>query len=40
MLTYPNWKATQIVKDGKTRAGAQNYKYQECGRRFVEHPTK
>ncbi|MEN9849288.1 MAG: hypothetical protein RL368_2028 [Pseudomonadota bacterium] len=40
MLTCPNCKATHIVKYGKTRLGTQNYKYRECGRRFVEHPTK
>jgi transposase-like protein len=40
MLTCPNCKATHIVKYGKTRSGTQNYKCRECGRRFVEHPTK
>ena len=40
MLTCPNCKATHVVKYGKTRSGTQNYKCRECGRRFVEHPTK
>jgi transposase-like protein len=40
MLTCPNCKATHTVKYGKTRSGKQNYKCCECGRRFVEHPTK
>ena len=40
MLSCPNCKATHIVKYGKTRSGTQNYKCRECGRRFVEHPTK
>ncbi len=37
MLTCPNCKALHVVKYGKTRSG---YKCRECGRRFVEHPTK
>ncbi|MEN9460447.1 MAG: hypothetical protein RIS84_467 [Pseudomonadota bacterium] len=40
MLTCPNCKALHVVKYGKTRSGTQNYKCRECGRRFVEHPTK
>jgi len=38
MLTCPHCKATHIVKYGKTCSGTQ--KCRECGRRFVEHPTK
>jgi transposase-like protein len=41
MLNCPQCKATHIVKNGKTHStGTQNYKCRECGRRFVEHPTK
>jgi transposase-like protein len=41
MLNCPNCKATHIVKNGKNHSiGKQNYECRECGRRFVEHPTK
>ena len=40
MLSCPTCQAIDIVKYGKTRAGIQNYKCKECGRRFVETPTK
>ena len=40
MLICPNCKAEHVVKYGKTRSGSQNYKCCECGRRFVEQPSK
>lgn len=37
-LQCPNCGADDIVKNGTTRRGKQNYKCRDCGRQFVEDP--
>lgn len=34
----PNCQSKDVVKNGKTRYGKQNYKCRDCGRQFVEAP--
>ncbi|MDV2998296.1 MAG: IS1 family transposase ISBeg2 [Chroococcidiopsis sp. SAG 2025] len=34
----PNCQSSDVVKNGRTRHGKQNYKCRECGRQFVEAP--
>lgn len=40
MLACPNCKSTRTVKNGRIHTGKQRHKCLECGRQFVEHPTK
>jgi insertion element IS1 protein InsB len=37
-LLCPNCGSDDILKNGSTRRGQQNYKCRDCGRQFVEHP--
>lgn len=37
-LSCPTCGFHEIVKNGRTRHGKQNYKCNDCGRQFVEHP--
>lgn len=37
-LQCPNCGSDDIVKNGTTRRGKQNYKCRDCGRQFVENP--
>ncbi len=39
-LNCPKCQSNQISKNGKIHNGKQNYKCRECGRQFIEHPTK
>ena len=34
----PNCQSSDVVKNGRTRHGKQNYKCRDCGRQFVEAP--
>ena len=40
MLCCPRCESKKIVKNGFIHNGKQNYKCRECGRQFVENPTK
>lgn len=40
MLACPNCALTRTVKNGRIHTGKQRYKCLECGRQFVEQPTK
>lgn len=37
-LRCPNCGSEDIMKNGSTRRGKQNYKCRDCGRQFVENP--
>ncbi|MEP0873863.1 IS1 family transposase [Trichocoleus desertorum AS-A10] len=37
-LLCPNWGSDDIMKNGTTRRGKQNYQCRDCGRQFVEDP--
>jgi transposase-like protein len=37
-LHCPSWGSDDIMKNGTTRRGKQNYKCRDCGRQFVENP--
>ncbi|XHX77425.1 MAG: IS1 family transposase [Stenomitos frigidus ULC029] len=37
-LRCPNCGSEDIMKNGTTRRGKQNYKCRDCGRQFVEKP--
>jgi transposase-like protein len=37
-LRGPNCGSEDIMKNGTTRRGKQNYKGRDCGRQFVEKP--
>lgn len=37
-LLCPNCGSDDIMKNGTTRRGKQNYKCRDCGRQFVEDP--
>jgi transposase-like protein len=37
-LLCPTCESDDIVKNGTTRRGKQNYKCRDCGRQFVENP--
>jgi insertion element IS1 protein InsB len=37
-LLCPNCSSDDIMKNGTTRRGKQNYKCRDCGRQFVENP--
>ena len=37
-LRCPNCGSEDIMKNGNTRRGKQNYKCRDCGRQFVENP--
>ncbi len=37
-LRCPNCGSDDIMKNGTTRRGKQNYKCRDCGRQFVENP--
>lgn len=39
-MNCPECNSTQIVKNGRTHYGKQRFRCQECGRQFVEHPTR
>mgnify|MGYP001826197274 CR=1 FL=1 len=39
-LSCPQCQSNQISKNGKIHNGKQNYKCQNCGRQFIENPTK
>ncbi len=39
-LNCPKCQSKRISKNGKIHNGKQNYKCSDCGRQFVEHPTK
>jgi transposase-like protein len=40
MPVCPICASSQIVKNGRTHNGKQRFKCQNCGRQFVEKPTK
>lgn len=40
MVTCPTCASSQTVKNGHIHNGKQRFKCQDCGRQFVEHPTK
>lgn len=40
MPACPNCTAAQIVKNGHIHTGKQRFKCLECGRQFVEQPTR
>jgi insertion element IS1 protein InsB len=37
-LRCPNCGSDDIMKNGTTRRGKQNYKCRDCGRQFLENP--
>ena len=37
-LLCPTCGSDDIMKNGRTRRGKQNYKCRDCGRQFVENP--
>jgi insertion element IS1 protein InsB len=37
-LICPSCDSDDIIKNGTTRRGKQNYKCRDCGRQFVEDP--
>lgn len=37
-LLCPNCGSDDIMRNGTTRRGKQNYKCRDCGRQFVENP--
>ena len=39
-LNCPKCQSNQIYKNGKIHKVKQNYKCRECGRQFIENPTK
>ena len=39
-MNCPKCGSPQIIKYGKTHYGKPRFKCQECGRQFVENPTK
>ena len=40
MPTCPNCASLQTVKNGHIHNGKQRFKCHDCGRQFIEHPTK
>jgi len=40
MPTCPTCASTHTVKNGRIHNGKQRFKCHDCGRQFVEHPTK
>ena len=40
MPDCPSCTSSQTVKNGHIHNGKQRFKCQQCGRQFVEHPTK
>jgi len=40
MLTCPACESAKTVKNGHIHNGKQRFKCKDCGRQFVEHPTK
>ncbi len=38
LLSCPTCGSQARVKNGQTRHGKQNYKYDDCGRQFVQNP--
>ena len=40
LLTCPRCSSNQVVKNGFIHNGRQNFKYKDCSRQFVQHPTK
>ncbi len=40
MPTCPTCASTHTVKNGRIHNGKQRFKCRDCGRQFVEHPTK
>ncbi|NJK62342.1 MAG: IS1 family transposase [Synechococcaceae cyanobacterium SM2_3_1] len=40
MSACPSCTSSQTVKNGHIHNGKQRFKCQQCGRQFVEHPTK
>jgi transposase-like protein len=40
MPACPNCTSAQTVKNGRIHTGKQRYKCLQCGRQFVEQPTK
>ncbi|MGD1929532.1 MAG: IS1 family transposase [Leptolyngbyaceae cyanobacterium] len=40
MLNCPQCNGQQIVKNGHIHNGKQRFKCQDCGRQFIENPTK
>ncbi len=39
-LICPNWQIHEISKNGKIHNEKQHYKCKNCGRQFIENPTK
>ena len=39
-MTCPDCKSSQIIKYGRTHYGKKRYHCQDCGRQFVENPTR
>lgn len=40
MPKCPECDGTEVVKNGRIHTGKQRFKCQQCGRQFVEHPSK
>jgi transposase-like protein len=40
MAVCPACASSQTVKNGRIHNGKQRFKCRDCGRQFVEHPTK
>ncbi|WP_445301584.1 IS1/IS1595 family N-terminal zinc-binding domain-containing protein [Microcoleus sp. MOSTC5] len=40
MPTCPICVSSQTVKNGRIHNGKQRFKCQDCGRQFIEQPTK
>ncbi len=40
MPTCPTCASTHTVKNGRIHNGKQRFECHDCGRQFVEHPTK
>lgn len=40
MPVCPACSSSQTVKNGRIHNGKQRFKCRDCGRQFVEHPTK
>lgn len=40
LLSCPGCQSSYVVKNGKIHNGQQNFKCKDCGRQFVQNPTK
>ena len=40
MAKFPKCNNEQVIKNGHIHNGKQRFKCRECGRQFVENPTK